>query len=105
MKAKVLNLFKDKETKELFTKDSVYEGEPNRVKELQRLGYLGEVTEEEKQPSILDSGVEEVKDAITSDINVDELQKLLEDEEANKNRKSVKEHIEKILAELEEEGE
>lgn len=40
MKAKVTKRFRDRHTKKLFNVGDVFEGEKERVEELQKLGYL-----------------------------------------------------------------
>jgi len=99
MKAKVLKRFRDKQTGEVLEVDTVYEGERERVKELQRLGYVGE-----NESSVLDGNVESVKQAVEG-LDKDSLEKLFEKEMADKNRKGVLEYIEELLSVSSGEGE
>lgn len=50
MKAKVLKAFRDKENKKKrYTTKNVFEGKKERIEELQKLGYVGELIEEKKK--------------------------------------------------------
>lgn len=49
MKAKVIKRFKDKQNKKVYGVGTVFEGTKNRVEELQKKSFLGEVVEEKKK--------------------------------------------------------
>ncbi|WP_099157275.1 hypothetical protein [Virgibacillus ndiopensis] len=104
MKAKVIKAFKDKENdKKRYAANKEFEANEARVKELQRLGYLGEVVEE-KQPEgdpRLAGNVEETKNAVEG-LDQETLNALLAEEMENKNRKGVTEYIEELLAAFDE---
>lgn len=97
MKAEVLiNRFRCKYTKKVHTKDKIYEGTAERIKELQEKGWVGDVIEERNKDSFLDGNVEEVKKA-TEGLEVDAYQKLLSEEQEGKKRKGVIEHLEQMI--------
>ncbi|MYL41820.1 hypothetical protein [Virgibacillus salexigens] len=109
MKAKVIKRFRDKETKKVYSpksKNSIYEGSEERVKEIASKGYVETPKEE---ASLLDGNVEQVKANITADLSKEELQELLQKETEDKDRTGVKNHLEEVLKEKEqppdEEGE
>ena len=89
MKAKVIKKFRDKFTKKIYDIGSEFEGKEDRVSGLQKKGYL--------ESSLLDGNVEEVISAING-LDKEELEKLLAEEKQGKNRKTVIEHIESLLA-------
>ncbi|MBO1003741.1 hypothetical protein ACFSKI_19165 [Pseudogracilibacillus auburnensis] len=95
MKVKVIKRFRDKHTKQVYNIDSVYEGSQSRIKELQKLKFVGEEIKE--QPSLLDGNVQQTKNAITSELGPYELNQLLHEEKQDKKRKGVIEHIESLL--------
>lgn len=113
MKAEVLKTFRDKNSKEFFPKDGFFEGNAERIKELQKKGYIGEVVDdgdgsggsgakEENHDnnddilSVLDGSVEEVK-ADTDGLKSEELKDLLEAEKSGKARKGVIEYFEAMI--------
>ncbi|MBP1950292.1 hypothetical protein [Virgibacillus litoralis] len=49
MKAKVLQRFRDKDSNKIHEANHFYESNEKRIKELQDLGYLGEVKKEKQQ--------------------------------------------------------
>lgn len=91
MKATVLKRFKDKFTGKIYNIGYIYKSSEERVKELQEMGFLGEV-------SIIDGNVEEIK-VVTESLDKESLKDLLEKEQKGKNRKGVIEHIESLLKE------
>lgn len=94
MKAVVIRTFRDKKTKKLYEPGQVYEGTEERVKEIASKGFL----KIEKQQSVLDGNVEQVKKAL-NEIDKSELEKILNEEINGKNRKRVVEHINLLLSE------
>lgn len=95
MKAKVIKRFRDKQTRKTYDIGSAFEGKQGRVEYLQQLKYVGEEIKE--QPSLLDGNVQAAKTSITSDLSQEELIKLLAEENNDKKRKGVIEHIESLL--------
>lgn len=93
MKAIVIKRFKDKYTKEIHEVNKPYEASEERIQELVDLGYLAI---EENEKSVLDGNVDEVK-KVLNELDEETLKVLLEEEQANKNRKSVVEHIYSLL--------
>jgi hypothetical protein len=98
MEAIVIQRFRDKDSKKVHEVDSVYKSSEARVRYLQDKGFLDK-TEKNKEASLLDGNVGEVTEAVTSAISKEELEKLLQEEKNDKNRKGVVEHIEGLLAE------
>lgn len=81
-----------------YTLQSVEEG--NVVEVVRKYGYKPPASQVEsmiyKEPSILEGTVSEVKNKLNK-LNKEQLEKALEDEKGNKNRKSIIEHIESLL--------
>jgi len=100
MEAKVIKRFLDKNTKKVFEVGATYESGAERIKELQKLGYLGELIEKPIDPR-LEGSVQDVKKALDG-LGPDEFRKILVDEKSNKNRKGVIEHIENYLSVIDE---
>jgi hypothetical protein len=98
MKAEVIiNRFRDKNTKKIYTKDKVYEGSASRVAELQEKGWLGSTIEEKTSDPLLEGNVEKTKSAITVSLGEEKLRALREEEANDKNRKGVLNHIDSLL--------
>lgn len=97
--ATVIKRFRDKVTKKVFEKGSKFEGNDERVKELQYLGYL-EATNEENEPDevkLLKQTVEEIKNR-TEGLSKEQYELLLNLEKETHNRKGVISHFEAMLA-------
>jgi hypothetical protein len=96
MDAKVIKRFRDKNSKKVYSSGDKYQGSKERVEFLQNKGFLEKPLQ--KDPSLLDGNVGEVTAVITADLGKEELEKLLQEETNDKNRKGVIEHIEGLLA-------
>lgn len=95
MKYQVKKRFQDKYNGNLYEVGSFYETDnQGRADYLQGMGYLGAGTEES---SLLAGNVDQVKASITADMTDDELNALLDEEQAGKNRKGVIDHINSLL--------
>jgi hypothetical protein len=95
MEIKVIKRFRDKNTNEVYRAGALYQSDDEeRISFLQNSGYL---EKSEKQESLLDQNVDEIKAAITADMGVDELKALSKEESGGKNRKGVIEHIDSLL--------
>jgi hypothetical protein len=103
MKGTVIQRFRDKESDEVFEVGAIYEHQSKeRVAELGRNGYISVDENQDSdsgQDSYLNGNVHDVIAALTKDIGPEKLQALLEEETKGKDRKTVKEHIEALLAE------
>lgn len=96
MKAKVVKRFRDRVTKDVYEKGSVYEGIKERVYEIRNKGFV----EIEANNSLLEGNVKEVNEKITERLTLDELKALLHQEEQDKNRTGVKNRIESFIQKL-----
>jgi hypothetical protein len=98
LKYKVMKRFKPHNGFEPFEIGSDYETDNKR--EAEALAKAG-LIEKGKEPSLLDGNVSKVKEAITSDLNKEELRALKEAEKEGDNRKSVIKHFDSLLDEEE----
>lgn len=94
MKIKADKDFKDRKTKKLITAGTVVEADEKRLSLLDAHKIKYEIIE---KPSLLDGNVEQVKKAVTSELNEEELLELLAKEQKGSNRKGVINHIESLL--------
>lgn len=103
MKGTVIQRFRDKESNKAFEVGATYEHQKKeRLAELIRNGYITadeNQSPDSNQDSLLSGNAQDVISALTKDIAPEKLQALLEDESKGKARKTVKEHIEALLAE------
>lgn len=97
----VTKKFRDKYTNVTYPIGRVYKSDDDkRIQFLLDEGYI----ETQETQSLLDGTVEQVKAAITDDANEEELNALLAEEQAGKNRKGVVDHINGLLEEAKKEG-
>ena len=97
-KAKVkIERFRDKYTKNIYTKGNLYEGTQERIEELQAKNWLGDTIktnlEKDKHLPSLDGTVDEIK-LIVDGLNKSDYDKLISLEKEGKNRKSLVEFLE-----------
>lgn len=100
MKAVVIKRFIDKYKKTVHPVGTVYEGDAKRIEELKQLGFLADGETAEKSP--LDANAQEAIAQIHEKMGENELNSLLEQEKAGKNRQTVIKHIENLLSRLKE---
>ena len=93
MKIIVERDFKDRNTKKIVKAGTIVEADEIRLSLLDKHGIKYEFVEE----SVLDGNVNQVKKAITKEMNKEELNELLKQEKAGNNRKGVIDHIESLL--------
>jgi uncharacterized protein Smg (DUF494 family) len=98
MKYEVTTNFIDKNTHAYFKADSVFETDsPDRAKELQRAGFIGE---EIKNPlaAVLEKNVTEIKSTVTKEeFSVEQINELIALEEVGEGRKGVRDHLAALL--------
>jgi hypothetical protein len=103
MKCTVIQRFRDKESDEVFGIGATYENPNNkRVAELKRNGFIAvdhSQEQNQKEDSLLDGNVQDVISALTKELERDKLTGLLKEESRGSDRKTVKQHIEALLAE------
>lgn len=109
MKYRVIKKFRDKETGKLYLKNKEpYETDnKERAAELQEKGFLykEKAEDDSKGPSVLDQNVDQVKKSVTTEMSQEELDTLLKEEKADKNRKSVVDHLQEMIGEKTTQGE
>ena len=98
----VLKTFRDKNTLKSHKTGQIYQTDDlKRVDELQSKGWIGEevqeVHEAQKDFSVLEQNVANVKQTITAEFSQESLKTLLEQEVAGENRKGVIDHIQSLL--------
>lgn len=104
MKVEVLNRFRDKSTHQIFEVGSLYESSDKaRIDLLVKKGFVKSTNVKAKTPTLnLEGNVKEVTSSINLELGRSSLRDALKAEQADKNRKGVTEHIESLLAELDE---
>ena len=98
VKAKVIKRFRDKESNQVFEAKAIFESDEKRINYLQQRGYIGEVVTIDER---LEGNVDEVKLAFDG-LGQEDLEKLLKEEQENKNRKGIVQHIEQLLSDFKE---
>ncbi|MCM3663454.1 hypothetical protein M3204_03505 [Mesobacillus subterraneus] len=102
MKGTVIQRFRDKESNKAFEVGATYEHQnKERFAELSRNGFITvdeNQDSDSNQDSLLNGNAQDVIAALTNDIDPEKLQAFLEEESKGKDRKTVKEHIEALLA-------
>lgn len=97
MKYEVESAFIDKNTDKEYAIGSHYETDSeDRAEFLQKKGFLGSEIDSTVE-TILDKKASDIIKAISSETSREELESLLNQEVAGKDRITVKEHIEKLL--------
>jgi hypothetical protein len=101
MEVKVIKRFRDKETNEVYPVGALYQSDnENRIKFLQGRGHLDMYNSDSNEGnSLLNQTVDEIKEAVTSDLGKEQLEQLLKEEHDGKGRKGVIEHIDSLLKE------
>lgn len=95
MKIKADKDFRDRKTKKIITAGTIVEADEKRLSLLDEHDIKYEIVE---KPSLLDGNVDQVKKALDG-LDKETLTELLKEEESDKKRKSVIEHINSLLTE------